>query len=216
MKPWDDATVLAKKGVSLTVLQHWAPGKERLLTAELKVGDLRVRESKSYQNKIQSFGTPTLGGQLSCTYTLPSKHCCSCNPTKLRRNWIEELPWVTPAPDGWTPRVIHKGMRCHSGPLMQMHPSCTASSYMGKQPKPVCMAGSGIIFLEICPFSPVYRSQPVPPSSLSPLWRSWVSAQQQRDGLQCGQKVPMEGKGYQRMKLCLLKEETQERKRKNW
>lgn len=32
MKPWDDTTVLAKKGVSLTVLQHWLPGKERLLT----------------------------------------------------------------------------------------------------------------------------------------------------------------------------------------
>lgn len=64
-------------------------------------------------------------------------------------------------------------------------------------------------------FSHLYNTT-CPSSSLAPLWRSWVSTDQQRNGLQRGQKVPMEGKGDQRMELCLLEEEMQERKRENW
>lgn len=94
-------------------------------------------------------------------------------------------------------------------PLMQMHPSLYCCFLYGKATQ-ASLHGwfldnfSGNLLFS----SHLYNTTLSLFSSLALLWRSWVPPHQQRDGLQCGQKVPREGKGDQRMKLCLLEEDT--------
>lgn len=152
MKPWDDTTVLAKKGVSLTVLQHWPPGKERLLTI-LDSG--RVKKPPT-QNSQTVSGLPLLVVNLAAltpcqvstaAFLMPGNRVGigvrNCLGSHLHQTGEHHASLTRE--HGATVAPSHK---C-------THP-CTVSSYVGKQLKPACMTGSWIIFLEICSFSPTY------------------------------------------------------------
>lgn len=126
---------------------------------------------------------------------------------KLSGNWSEELPWVMSAPC-----VIHMPTRCHSGPSCRcIHPS-TVPSYVGKELKPACTTGSWIIFSGNLPFfSHLHKRTFLP---LLPRFGG-AGYLQTSKGMSCNMARRCPWKGDQRMKLCLLEGETQERKREN-
>lgn len=102
MKPWDDTNILAKKCIT-----YCSPA---LISREGEVihNPQQWESQKAVNTKFtDSFGAPTLGGQLTCTYPLPSEHCCSHKAGKLGGKLSEELPRVMSAPDRRTLRLIH-------------------------------------------------------------------------------------------------------------